>query len=145
MPKTNGMLLKLEGFCYATLLDLNIGYYHIRLRENASNLRTIIIPWGKYRYKRLPMGVANSTYVFQKKMNDLFHGFEFIRACIDDLLILTRGDWTYHIQKLESTLTKLNEKGLKFNIENYFFRQTKMEYLGFWVTRDDIKIINRKI
>ena len=31
MPKTNEMLLKLEGFQYDTSLDLNIGYYHIKI------------------------------------------------------------------------------------------------------------------
>ena len=45
MPKINEILLKLEGFQYATSLDLNMVYYHIRLRENASNLCTIIIQW----------------------------------------------------------------------------------------------------
>ena len=29
MPKTNKMLLKLEGFKYAASLDLNMGYGHI--------------------------------------------------------------------------------------------------------------------
>ena len=76
---------------------------------------------GKYRYKRLPMGVANSLDIFQKKMNDLFHGFEFICANIDDLLILTKGDWKDHIQKLELTLNKLKEKGLQKNNEKSFF------------------------
>ena len=33
MPKTNEMLLKLENFQYATLLDLNMGYYNIELRK----------------------------------------------------------------------------------------------------------------
>ena len=61
------------------------------------------------------------------------------------MLILTKGDWTDHIQKLESTLNKLKEKGLKCNIEKYFFGQTEMEYLGFWVTCDGVKPINRKI
>ena len=28
MPKINDILLKLEGFQYATSLDLNMGYYH---------------------------------------------------------------------------------------------------------------------
>ena len=69
------MLLKLEGFQYLTSLDLSMGYYHIQLSENASNLCTIIIPWGKYRYKHLPMGVTNSPDIFQKKISDLFHGF----------------------------------------------------------------------
>ena len=99
MPKINEMLLKLEGFQYAPSLDLNMGYYHIQLRKTTSDLCTIIIPWGKYRYKRLTMGVANSPDIFQQKMNDLFHGFEFIRAYIDDMLILTKGYCTDHIQK----------------------------------------------
>ena len=88
MPKTNERLLKLEGFQYAVSLDLNMGYYHIQLSKNASNLCKIIIMWVKYRYKRLPVGVVNSPDIFQKKMNDLFRGFEFI---------LTKGDWTDHI------------------------------------------------
>ena len=88
------------------------------LEKNASNLCTIILPWGKYCYKRLPMGVVNSPDIFQQKMNDLFHGFEFIRAYIDAILILTKGDWTDHIQKLVLTLNKLKEKGLKCNIES---------------------------
>ena len=59
MPKTNKMLFKLEGFQYATPIDLNMGYYLIRLRENSGNLCTIILPQGKHRYKHLPMLVAN--------------------------------------------------------------------------------------
>ena len=38
MPNINEMLLKLEGFHYYTSLDLNMGYYHIQLRKNTSNL-----------------------------------------------------------------------------------------------------------
>ena len=91
------------------------------------------------------MGVANSREIFQQKMNDLFHGFEFIRACIYDLLILTKGDWADHIQKLELTLNELKEKVLKYNIEKSFFGKTEMEYLGLWVTHDSFKLINRKI
>ena len=45
MPKINEMLLKLEGFQYAASLYLNMVYYHIQIRENASNLCTIILPW----------------------------------------------------------------------------------------------------
>ena len=77
-----------------------MGYYHIRLSEKASNLCMIILPWVKYQYKRLTMGVVNSLDIFQQKMNDLFHGFEFICAYIDDLSILTKGDWIDHVQKL---------------------------------------------
>ena len=91
------------------------------------------------------MGVANSPYIFQPKMNDLFYGFEFVCACIDDFLVLTKGYWKDHVQKLESILNKLKEKLLKCNIEKLFFGQTETEYLDFWVTHDGVKPINGKI
>ena len=47
----------------------------------------------KYQYKRVPVGVANFLDIFQQIINDLFHGFEFIRAYMDEPLILTKGDW----------------------------------------------------
>ena len=94
-----------------------MGYYHIRLSEQAINLCTIILPWGKYRYKRLTMGVSNSPDIFQEKMNEMFRCFEFIRAYIDDLLIITKGYLSDHLEKLEQTLQKLKENGIKFNIE----------------------------
>ena len=48
MPKLNEMLLKLEGFQYDKSLDLNMGYHHIRISKNASNLCTTILLCGKY-------------------------------------------------------------------------------------------------
>ena len=98
MPKINEILLKLGGFQCDTSLDLNMVYYHIRLSKNASNLCTIILPWGKYRYKYLPMGVTNSPEILQQKMNDLFHEFEFICAYIYEILILNKRDWIDHVQ-----------------------------------------------
>ena len=130
MPKINKMLLKLESFQYDTSLELDMGYYHIQVINTTSNLCTIILPQGKYCYKWLPMGISNSPEIFQHKMNDLFHGFEFIRVYIDDLLILTKWDWTDNVQKLY--------------IEYYFFRKTEMEHLSFWVTHDGVKAIDKK-
>ena len=72
-------------------------------------------------------------------MNDLFQGFEFMRAYIYKMFILTKLDWIYHVHKLELILNKLKESGLKCNIEKYFFGQTKIEYLGLWVACDGVK------
>ena len=35
MPKISDVMQKLVGFQYATALDLNMGYYHIRLDPDA--------------------------------------------------------------------------------------------------------------
>ena len=46
MTKINEMLLKLEGFQYDTSLKSKLGYYHIQLSKNKSNLCTNILIWG---------------------------------------------------------------------------------------------------
>ena len=56
------------------------------------------------------MRVAKLPDIFQQKMNDLFHGFEYIRAYIDNNLMLSKGDWTDNTLKLELTLNKLKEE-----------------------------------
>jgi hypothetical protein len=77
LPKIQDMLQKLEGFWYATSLDLNMGYYHILLTPWSSKLCTIVLPWGKYEYLRLPMGLCNSPDIFQEKMSSLMARLEF--------------------------------------------------------------------
>jgi hypothetical protein len=55
--KISTTLQELKGFTYVTALDLNMSYYTIRLDPMASKMCTIIFPWGKYSYLRLPMGL----------------------------------------------------------------------------------------
>jgi hypothetical protein len=48
IPEISRILQEIEGFSYATALDLNMGYYTIRLVTDASKICTIIFPWGKF-------------------------------------------------------------------------------------------------
>jgi hypothetical protein len=64
IPKISATLQELEGFTYATTLDLNLGFYTIRLDPTATKMCTIIFPWGKYSYQRLPMGFDGSVDIF---------------------------------------------------------------------------------
>jgi hypothetical protein len=91
IPKISTTLQELEGFTYAMALDLNMGYYTIRLDPRAVEMFTIIFPWGKYSYLRLPMGYAGSADIFQAEMMDLMEAIEYVRAYIDNLLVITRG------------------------------------------------------
>ena len=46
---------------------------------------------------------------------------------------------------MELTLQNLKDNRIKCNIEKLFFGKTKMEYLGFWVTRNGIRPIKKKL
>jgi hypothetical protein len=41
------MIRSMEGFIFASALDLNMGYYHIKLDADAYNQKpcTIVFPW----------------------------------------------------------------------------------------------------
>ena len=145
IPKIQDMLLKLEGFKYATSLDLNMGYYHIELNPDSRKLCTIVLPWGKYEYLRLPMGLCNSPDIFQEKMSTLMQDLEFVRAYIDDLLAITSGSFDDHLEKLDVVLAKLREAGLKVNATKSFFARPELEYLGYWITRNGIRPTSKKI
>ena len=56
---------------YATTLYLIMGYYNIFLTDAAKKLCTITIPFGKYKYKRLLIGVCIKPYILQERINNI--------------------------------------------------------------------------
>jgi hypothetical protein len=145
VPNIQDMMLNLEGFQHATALDLNMGYYHVKLDADSRKLCTIVLPFGKFEYQRLPQGICNGPDIFQEKIYELFDGMEYIRAHIDDLLVLTKGDYDDHLEKLDKTLQKLTEAGLRVNAKKSFFARAELEYLGYWITREGIKPLPKKV
>ena len=145
LPKIQEILRRLQGFQWATALDLNMGYYHIQLDPESSKLCTVVFPWGKYEYTRLPMGLCNSPDIFQEKMNDLIQDLEFAQAYIDDLLVTTKSSFEDHLTHLEQVLSRLQEKGLKVNLTKSKLCQTELEYLGYWITRKGIQPLTKKV
>ena len=109
MPRIGDLLQKLEGFTYATALDLSMGYYHIRLNKQAQDLCTTILPWGKYKYLRLPMGIKNATDIFQSTMMEILGDLPYIKVYLDDVLHTTDSSLQDHLDKLDIILQHLEE------------------------------------
>jgi dihydroorotate dehydrogenase len=76
------MIRSMERFTFASALDLNMGYYHIKLDSDAQKLCTIVFPWqmGKYEYKRSPMGIKIAPDVFQNIMSKLVQDMEYVKT-----------------------------------------------------------------
>jgi hypothetical protein len=106
IPKICTTLQELEGFTYVTTLDLSMGYYTIRLNPMAVKMCTIIFPFGKYSYLRLPMGMSGSAGIFQAELIDLMETLEYVQAYIDDLLCITRETLEDHLDKLKEILRR---------------------------------------
>lgn len=141
LPKIQDMLQKLESFSYATALDLSMGYYHIPLDKAAQKLCTTILPWGKYSYTKLPMGLACSPDIFQSIMNELLGDLVYVLVYIDDILILNNQNENAddHIAKIQIVLKRLERAGFAVNLRKSFFMQRELEYLGYLLTPDGIR------
>jgi hypothetical protein len=71
------MIRSMEEFTFASAMDLD-NY------ADAQKLCTIVFPWkiGKYKYKRLPMGIEIAPDAFQNVMSKLVYGMECVKTSI---------------------------------------------------------------
>ena len=91
------------------------------------------------------MGLSNSPDIFQEKMSTLMDGLEFVRAYIDDLLILSTSHWQDDLDKLDEVFKRLAKAGLKINAKKSFFGRSALEYLGYWITQTGIQPVPKKV
>ena len=91
------------------------------------------------------MGLCNSPDVFQGNMHKLFNGLKYVRAYIDDPLIINNKSFEDHINKLDNILSKLKQKDFKVNAEKSFFARSELECLGIRISRQGVKPLPDKV
>ena len=111
LPKIGDLLQKLEGFKYATAIDLSMGYYHTPLDKYSQGLCGTVMPWGLYYYTELPMGMCNAAKIFQSIMSRLLGNLDWCHLYIDDILITSSGNYQDHLLKVEQVLHCLKKTG----------------------------------
>jgi hypothetical protein len=97
-------------------IGLKYGLLSHQLDADAQKLCTIVFPWGKYKYKLLPMGIKIAPDVFQNVMSKLVQGMEYVKTYLDHLLILTNNRFKDHLLKLEIVLARFSTTGMRVNI-----------------------------
>ena len=115
-----------------------MGYYNIPLDKMAQELCTFLLPWGKYRWKRLPMGLKTAPDIFQEIMVNLLGDLPYVQVYIDDVLILTDGSYEDHLQKVRTVLDRLEKANFRARVNKCMFASQETEYLGYYLTRKGI-------
>jgi len=83
-------------------------YYVFELDDESANLCVIVTPFGKYKYKRLPMGICLAMDIAQEIMETVLQDIENVEIYLDDISIFN-NDWESHLQTIQIVLTNYNK------------------------------------
>ena len=145
IPKISTLLQGIPKFFMVSSLDMNMGYYSTVLDKTSSKCTAFVVPWGKYRFLRLPMGISTAPDEFQARMQALLGDLPFVRVYLDDVLVLTETCFKDHMTELEQVFVRLKSAGLQCNAQKCKFAAFETEYLGYNLTQSGIQPQVKKI
>ena len=67
---------KLKGMTVFTIVDFKEGYWKVVLHPDSRKLTCMALPFGKFQWTRLPMGIVVAQGIFQSKLDTIFVGME---------------------------------------------------------------------
>ena len=74
-----------------SVADVKNGFWHVKLEEELSYLTTFGTPYGRFRWKRMPFGIAPAPEVFLQKLCQAIEGLPGVFQIADDILIVGEG------------------------------------------------------
>ena len=138
------VLTKTKDSQYFSVLDANMGYYQLQLDYDSQLLTAFHTPWGRYMYKRLPMGIKSAPEMFQRAMEEVLVGIDHVSVIFDDILIHTRSLDEHH-KVLHKVLERARQNGMTFRLSKCMFAQQEVEYTGHILTPQGVKAAPDKV
>ena len=133
IPSMRDLYSKLAGKRIFSTLDLRSGYYHIEVKPEDRPKTAFTTEFGLFQWKRMTFGFCNAPSVFQRAMDRLFEGLDFVIIYLDDIIIASVSE-ADHIIHLRAVFERLVSGNLKLRLDKCRFFMIKIKYLGIMVT-----------
>ena len=129
MPKVEDIFSKLNGATYFTTLDLRAGYHNIPLDKPSIPKTAFNSPFRKYKYVKVPFGLAQAPAYFQALMAGILKDFNFTIAYLDDIIIFSKTPQE-HLSHIRMVFKKLKSANLSTKKSKCNFFSKEIQYLG---------------
>jgi hypothetical protein len=146
MPLVDDVISQLGRSAWFTALDLQSGFWQIRMALEDMRKTTLITKSGLYDWIVMPFGLKNATSTFMRTMTVVFKdlGDTFLKVFIDDLNVHNEK-WEDHLQHLGAVLSKLREVNLKLNPRKCCFVVGSIVFLGHVISKEGVRPDPNKI
>lgn len=144
LPLIEDMFAKMSGGVQFSKIDLRNAYTQFELDEDSKKLLTLSTHKGLFQVNRLMYGITVASGLFQKYMEQLFMGMDFVVCFLDDILITGRNK-AEHYKNLRKVLEKLEHAGLTVNKDKCKFFVDSVEYLGHEISKNGLKKLDSKV
>ncbi|XP_049275894.1 uncharacterized protein LOC125760177 [Rhipicephalus sanguineus] len=96
-------------------------------------------PYGRYRFLRMPFGIASAPEIFQAAMHRILEGLPCVVVIMDDILLWGRTK-EEHDHNLSLLLLRCRENNLKLNLKKCTFLQPEVRYLGHILSTEGLRL-----
>ena len=114
IPTPEDVCSRLAGKSIFSILDKKDGYWQIKLDKPSSKLCTFNMPWGWFRFLRLPFGIKSASKVFQQKNCETFSDIPGVYVIADDMIIAASSE-REHDEILQKVMERAKTANVKFN------------------------------
>lgn len=146
MPFVKDVLNCLGKFQWFYALDLQFGFWKIKITFEDIQKIALITKLGMFGYTVMLFSMKNATNIFSKTMTEIFgeNLNMFLKVFVDDLNIHIHSQ-EQHLEHLCFVLLKLKEVNLKLNLRKCEFVKISLTFLGHVVSCDGTQPNLRKI